>query len=280
MAGTTRPSLCPACRQLVGVGATRCHHCGTSLQFSPVAAAESIRRRLPSDYPATAVILGVNVAVFALSIVLAGASAEGIGSAIMTGTRDVWVATGAFAPAVLRGEWWRLVVPMFVHGGIVHIAFNSMALADLGPAVEHTYGSARYVFLYVTTGILGFCATVAWSVLSGTPHLSVGASGAVLGIVGVLLAITVKRGGAYMQMVRAQLLRSIGYTFLLGAVVNVDNAAHVGGLASGFVLGMLLADRPPSTALARKVSVVLAAASALVVVVAFAALILHALVRG
>ncbi len=278
MAGTTRPSLCPACRQLVGVGATHCHHCGASLRFSPVAAAESLRRRLPSDYPATAVILGINVLVFALSIALAGA--EGMGTAIMAGTRDVWVAAGAFAPAVLRGEWWRLVVPMFVHGGIVHIAFNSMALADLGPAVEHTYGSARYLFLYVITGVLGFCATVAWSVVSGTPHLSVGASGAVLGIVGVLLALTVKRGGAYMQMVRAQLLRSIGYTLLLGAVVNVDNAAHVGGLASGFALGMLLADRPPTTALARKVSVILAAASALVVILAFAALILHVLVRG
>ncbi|MFN7955075.1 MAG: rhomboid family intramembrane serine protease [bacterium] len=244
-----------------------------------MAAADSLRRRLPSDCPVTAVILGINVAIFALSLVLDGASATRIGTAFMVGARDVWVATGAFAPAVLAGEWWRLVVPMFVHGGIMHIAFNSMALADLGPAVERTYGSARYLFLYVITGVVGFCATVGWSIVSGVPHLSVGASGAVLGIVGVLLAITVKRGGAYMQMVRSQLLRSIGYTFLLGAVVNVDNAAHLGGLASGFALGMLLADHPPASAGQRNLAVALAAVSALVVVLAFAALVFHVLVH-
>lgn len=279
MPGTDRPSLCPACGQLVGVGATRCSACGANLAFSPAAVARSARRFVPHEYPVTAVLLGANALVFVITTGLGALTRQGLVGSFLAGAPFVWTLTGAFAQSVLDGEWWRLVVPMFVHGGIMHVAFNSMALADLGPAVEHNYGSARYLFLYVMTGILGFVASVAWSLMTGTPHLSVGGSGAVLGIVGVLLAITVKRGGVFMERVRAQLLRSIGYTLLLGFVINVDNAAHVGGLAAGFALGMAMKDRPPATPLARNVAVGLAASAAVTVVAAFGALAIHLVTR-
>ncbi|MBK7977554.1 MAG: rhomboid family intramembrane serine protease [Deltaproteobacteria bacterium] len=280
MPGTERPSLCPACGQLVCVGVTHCSRCGANLTFSPAAVARSARRFVPSEYPVTAVLLGMNAVIFVITTLLGSLGRQGLVGSFLAGAPFVWTMTGAFAQSVLAGEWWRLVVPMFVHGGLMHVAFNSMALADLGPAVEHNYGSARYLFLYVVTGILGFGASVAWSLITGTPHLSVGGSGAVLGIVGVLLAITVKRGGVFMERVRAQLLRSIGYTFLLGVVINVDNAAHVGGLAAGFVLGMAMKDRPPATPAGRNVAVGLGTGAALAVVAAFVALAVHLIARG
>ncbi len=274
--GTTRPSLCPSCRKLVGIGETRCPTCGASLTFSPTALASSLKAFLPSEYPVTALILGMNVLVFLVSTVV-GAGQEGAVAAFMTGSRLVSMIGGVWAPAILHGEVWRLVTPIFLHGGLLHILFNSMALADLGPPVEHTYGSARFLFLYVITGILGFCGTVAWSVLTG-PHLSIGGSGAVLGIVGVLLAITKRRSGIQMEMLRAQLLRSLGYIFLMGVFWRFDNAAHVAGLAAGFGLGMLMTDRPPANVAQRNVAAILGGVSGLIVVAAFAAMLLSAFV--
>ncbi len=153
---------------------------------------------------------------------------------------------------------------IFLHGGLLHIAMNSWVLMDIGPMVEEVYGSARYLFLYVFTGVAGFACS------SFRFHFSIGASGALMGLIGVMLAITTRRGGAYMQMVRGQLIRWVIYILLFGLLVpGIDNLAHLGGLAAGFLLGRVMADREPDTAEGHRRAYVLGWLAGLVILASF-----------
>jgi rhomboid protease GluP len=132
------------------------------------------------------------------------------------------------------------------------------------------YGSARYLFIYLVTGSVGFVASAA----SG--HFSVGASGALMGLIGSMLAITTRRGGAYMQLIRGQLLRWVAYILVIGFLIRgIDNAAHLGGLAAGFLLGKVMADREPLDAAERQRAYALGWAAGLVVLAGFAAMLMH-----
>jgi len=173
-------------------------------------------------------------------------------------------------PIFYANEWWRLVTAMFLHGGLIHIGFNMMSLMQLGPALEEVYGSARYLFIYVFTGAFGFLVS------AFTGHFSVGASGALLGLVGAMLAITTKRGGAYMQDLRSRLISSVVILFVLGfSGLAIDNWAHGGGLAAGFVLGKLLADRQPMNSKERRTAYVLGWLAGLAIVASFAIMLVH-----
>jgi rhomboid protease GluP len=150
-------------------------------------------------------------------------------------------------PAIQAGEVWRLVTPMFLHAGLLHFGMNTLFLVDMGPQVEQIYGSARYLFLYVLCGICSFVVSTGWGywIYGGAP-LSIGASGALAGLIGVMLAMTTKRGGTYARMIRAQMIRMVGYLVVMALLpIGIDNAAHFGGLAAGFGLGKVFADREP-----------------------------------
>ena len=270
-----RPRMCPACGTLVGSTARKCHECGANLTFSLAAASRSLSGLLPTESPITYVILGLNFLLFVVSLLATmrlSQESGGQGLNLFGGINGLVLdRLGASRPLVLiNGEWWRLVMAIFLHGGILHIAMNTWVLMDIGPQVEEVYGSARYLFLYIATGIAGFLA----SAISG--HFSVGASGALMGLIGLMLAITTRRGGAYMQMIRGQLIRWVVYILVLGFVVSgIDNAAHLGGLAAGFLLGRVMADREPMNATERKRAYALGWAAGLVVVASFAAMLAH-----
>jgi len=148
-----------------------------------------------------------------------------------------------FGPSIYqRHEWYRLITAMFLHGGLIHIGFNMMVLMDIGPIVEEVYGSARYFFLYVVMGAASFVV----SSLAG--HFSLGASGAILGLVGLMIAITTRRGGTYMRELRSRLISWVVTIFVMGLLftgMRTDNWAHAGGLAAGFLLGKMFTDRQP-----------------------------------
>src|SRR5260370_41166940 len=109
-----------------------------------------------------------------------------------------------------------------------------MFLMQVGPGLEELYGSARYLFLYVATGAFGFLIG-GWF-----GNFSLGASGALLGLVGVMLAITTKRGGAYMRDLRSRLVSSAGILFIIGVSgLGIDTSAHFARLAAGLGLGRL-----------------------------------------
>lgn len=272
-----RPQLCPACGKLVGATATKCHECGASLTFSLAAASRSLSRLLPSESPVTYVVLTLNLLFFAVCL-MATARQTG-GFSLLGGIQgEILLRLGAQQPLFIlqAGEYWRLVTAMFLHGSLLHIAFNTWVLMDVAPKVEDVYGSARFLFLYVATGAASFVVSMSWMVTTrGGFGLSVGASGALLGLIGLMLAITQRRGGSYMQMIRAQLIRWLIYIGVLGLLLpGIDNAAHAGGLAAGYLLGRVMADREPYGAAERKRAFALGWLAALIVLLSFGAMIL------
>jgi membrane associated rhomboid family serine protease len=269
-----RPKICPACGALVGISATRCHECGASLRFSLAALSKKLSGVFgEQEAPVTTAMLVANILMFGVSWVALASEGGGGGFRILWGMGGETVyRLGASHPypIFVQHEWWRLVTAMFLHGGLIHIGFNMMSLMQLGPALEEVYGSARYLFLYVATGAFGFLIS-AWF-----GNFSLGASGALLGLVGVMLAITTKRGGAYMRDLRSRLISSVVILFILGfSGVGIDNYAHFAGLAAGFGLGKLLADRQPVNSSEHRAAYGLGWLAGLVVVVCFVLMILH-----
>jgi membrane associated rhomboid family serine protease len=183
--------------------------------------------------PATRVIIGINVLVFLVMAL------SGIGW--MTVDNDKTLSWGAnFGPYTTAGDWWRPVTAMFLHGGLIHLAFNMWALASFGPVVERLYGSIQFATLYLVAGITGGLVSVAW-----TPAVdSVGASGAILGILGALLATRFSPDSAmarqHMRPLRTSTLIFAAATLVSGLNnTGIDNAGHLGGLVSGFLMGLI-----------------------------------------
>jgi rhomboid protease GluP len=168
------------------------------------------------------------------------------------------------------GQPWRVVTAVFLHGGLLHIGFNMWVLMDIGPMVEEMYGSARYLFLYVASGAFGYVVS------SGMGHLSVGASGALLGLIGALLAATTGRTSLAAQSLRSALIRWLIYIGVLGVIMSgTDNAAHVGGLVSGYLLGRVMADRKPADVSERNRANLLGWAAGIAVAVSFGFMVLN-----
>lgn len=142
----------------------------------------------------------------------------------------------------LGGEWWRLVSSMFLHGGMLHIAFNMIVLLQVGSLVERMFGSMRFTLLYLVAGICGSLASVLWNQNVN----SVGASGAIFGIIGALLAFVRQPDSGVPPTIASSMRGSIMGFLLINVVAGLiypftDNAAHFGGLAGGYVMGLLLA---------------------------------------
>lgn len=177
----------------------------------------------------TYVIAGVNVLVFLLMLI------NGV-SIFEPTVADVAKWGGNFRPYTTGGDWWRLISAMFVHVGIIHIAFNMYALFYVGMYLEPMLGKWRYASAYLCTGVLASIASIWWS----SDVVSAGASGAIFGLYGVFFALLTTK--LIPSGMRSSLLGSIavfiGYNLLYGAKSEgVDNAAHIGGLLSGFVFG-------------------------------------------
>ena len=189
-----RPQLCPSCGTLVGANATKCHECGANLTFSMAAASRSLEKLFPTAAPVTYGILGFSCLLYIVSLLatmrtngLQPPGGGGMFAIFGIGGIDgnVLQKFGASLPLPYDIQQpWRFVMAVFLHGSLMHIVFNMWVLMDIGPQLEEMYGSARYLFIYVVTGIAGYVL----SSLRG--HFSVGGSGALLGLVGVLLAIT------------------------------------------------------------------------------------------
>jgi rhomboid protease GluP len=247
-----RPKLCPACGTLVGASATKCHQCGASMTFGMAAATRSLSRLLPTTSPVTYAILSLSCLLYGASL-LATMRSSGF-QAPAGGGLSALMGLGGINGQILQKlgaslPWpydlmqpWRLIMATFLHGSLLHIAFNMWVLMDIGPQIEEMYGSARYLFIYVATGVGAY-------LLSGlVGHFSIGGSGALLGLIGVLLAVTTNTRNASMQMLRGQLIKWLIYIAIMGFVMSgIDNFAHLGGLISGFALGKIMVDRVPSS---------------------------------
>jgi len=184
----------------------------------------------------TYIFLGANVLIFLLMALAGGSTNE-----------STLMAFGVKSnPEIARGEWWRFITPIFIHIGMLHLFFNSYALWIVGPQVEKLYGAARFVILYVLTGVAGVYASYFYHPQSE----SAGASGAIFGLFGVLLVFGVR----YRNSIPPFFKRAVGTGVLPVIVINliigftipaIDNSAHLGGLLAGAALAALVPFQKP-----------------------------------
>ncbi len=186
---------------------------------------------------ATRLLVALNVAVW-LANVLTGISP------VDPDPRALLAWGGNLLP-LTEHEPWRLVTCTFLHGGIVHLAFNMWALWQTGQIAERFYGNVQFVVIYLASGVFGSLASLFFSAREA---VSVGASGAIFGVVGALLAaIITKRHHlppSIAVSMRNSLLFFAGYSLFMGfTVAHIDNGAHIGGLVCGFAMGSVMAER-------------------------------------
>jgi len=174
-----------------------------------------------------------------------------------------------------QGEIWRFLTPVFLHIGILHLAFNSYAIWIVGPQVEKLYGASRFLLLYVLTGIAGVVASYWYHPYDA----SAGASGAVFGLFGVLLVFSFKYRKTiptfFSQALGKGILLTIGINLVIGYMIpQVDNSAHLGGLIAGGVLAAVVPFQKPGE-IPGKGSKVLQAALVALIGVCFFQVSLH-----
>ena len=233
--------VCPACRALVGAGESRCPFCNERLTALDRA---GVRRMFSSLMPGgmrySSIILLVNFVLFAIALLATMRAGVGLQSLFGTLPAPVLVALGARDYHVLLGEVWRLVTAMFLHANLIHLAFNSLVLFDLGPAVEELYGRHRFLVLYFVTGVSGSVFSALWH-----PYvIMVGASGALFGLIGVMIAYGYRNRTSMGEAVKAMYIRWAIYGLLFGFFIGADNAAHIGGLVAGVAFGMIVPETP------------------------------------
>lgn len=162
-----------------------------------------------------------------------------------------------------RGEWWRFVTPIFLHGGLFHLLFNMYGLAVIGPYVEKLYGSAKFVVIWVVTGIAGVAASylsvrpdmhvgsIGRFLFKATDQPSIGASGALFGSVGVLFVFGIRFRSELPEGFKRAFGTGLVPIIILNLFIGflgrgfIDNAAHLGGLVSGAVIALVVGYQRP-----------------------------------
>lgn len=174
----------------------------------------------------TFLILFINFVLFALM--------EWVGSST---DPETLIAFGAkWTPLIMVGEYWRLITPVFLHIGIVHILFNSLALYFLGTVVERIYGSMRFLWIYFFAGFFGTLASFLFN-----PHLAAGASGAIFGCFGALLFFGLKHRNLFFRTMGTDIIFILLFNLGIGFVIPIiDNYGHLGGLIGGFIAAALI----------------------------------------
>lgn len=252
MAGKKRKPavLCSSCRQLVNAEAKKCPHCG-ALMPGLFGFAPGLQRLFRERLDLAAAIVGICVLTYGASLVL-DPSCVNLGIHLDFGSPSsaaLYVMGMTGGAAWRMGHWWTLLSAVFLHGSLMHIAFNMMWTRSLAPRVIELYGPGRFFLMFVAAGVGGFVLSNVWS---GSP--TIGASGAIFGLMGVLIAYGKKRGGAFGAAISGDMMMWAGLLFFMGfALPGVNNAGHLGGLIVGLALGWVVPyrDRKRETRLAQ-----------------------------
>ncbi len=210
-------------------------------------------RHSESSISLTQILFGANLVVFLAMALATYVATEDVNAVLIAISKrfsgEISVHFGAnYGPYTLSGQWWRLLTYMFLHSGAMHIFFNMWCLWDLGRLCESLYGRWTFAGIYLITGVSGGLASIAWN----PGVLSVGASGAIFGLAGALIASFYLGEFSLPRVAISGTLRSLvifavfnlGFGQLFG---GIDNACHIGGLVSGLALGALIARLAPQT---------------------------------
>lgn len=186
--------------------------------------------KLKDSHLAWPIIAWLNVVIFGAMILS--------GSHLLEPDVDDLINWGAnFPPFTLNGEWWRLMTAVFVHAGLLHLLANMYGLVYVGLLLEPYLGKTKFAVAYLLSGLGASVASLCWNDLSA----GIGASGAIFGMYGVLFALL--STNMFNKLIRKSLLAGtlpfVAYSILSGFIPgsNVDNAAHLGGLLSGLLIG-------------------------------------------
>jgi membrane associated rhomboid family serine protease len=212
------------------------HHCPTCVGEARAEFRRGAGRRMRiRGLSMTRAIMVVTIAAFIWEVAVAGSSS------LVTGPNGPQMINlgAAFPPLIANGQYWRLVTPMFLHYGVIHIAFNMYALYLFGHEVERIYGRISFLLMYVLTGIGG---NVASYVFGAVISVGAGASGAVFGMLGAFLAYNYRRrntaiGAMNVNWVGQIIVLNIFLTLWISAI---DWRAHLGGFVTGIAMGALL----------------------------------------
>ncbi|MBI4482923.1 MAG: rhomboid family intramembrane serine protease [Acidobacteria bacterium] len=240
--------MCPDCRALIGANERRCPFCGEPVPRAASGLGKFLSNVVPQFAGVSYVLLFANVAIYLLTYVLLAAGSSGENLSLFLGGADArsLVALGAdLGSLVSQGQVWRLITAIFLHAGILHLAFNCYALVYIGPLLEELLGRERFLFLYLSTGALGFGLS---NVYYGGFVPTAGASGAIFGLIGAAILLAYRRSWA--APLRSQLTHWAIYGLIFGFFIGANNAAHVGGLLSGLALASFL--EKPEMASARE----------------------------
>ncbi|WP_430816495.1 rhomboid family intramembrane serine protease [Carboxylicivirga sp. RSCT41] len=186
-----------------------------------------------SGYIITPIIIYINILVFFV-MVLSGVHP------LEPGVEDLINWGGNLRSVTLMGEAWRLLSSAFLHIGVMHLLFNMYALLFIGKEIETQTGSSKFLFAYLMTAVLASIA----SIVSNENIVSAGASGAIFGMYGVLIALLLLKGIEIPKKIRGNFITSVfifvGYNLFSGFTEEgIDNAAHIGGLVSGLIIGSI-----------------------------------------
>jgi rhomboid protease GluP len=265
--------MCPHCRAFITVDDRVCPYCEARLEppaASRRASFDTSGGFLASARFTTVVILLINAGLYAATTLFSMRMTNG--EAVMNVDGQTLFLFGAKAPEyILAGQWWRLITAGFLHGGILHILMNSWIIFDLGATVEEAYGTSRFLVIYFVSTIGGFLAST-WY----TPALSVGASAALFGLIGAMIAAGMRSSTPLASAVRAHYTQWAIWGLVIGFMpgLRIDNAAHIGGLAAGFGLSYLAGTQPAYESWTEKLWKLSAAFAVLITVAAFGMMLL------
>ncbi|MDG2150288.1 MAG: rhomboid family intramembrane serine protease [Planctomycetota bacterium] len=195
---------------------------------------QDLREVTPHAY-FTWLFLGINAAIFAVLVLVYDVPA------IAPGALDLLPWGANFAPYTTSGDWWRLFTCMFLHFGIIHIAFNMWILKEVGPLVERLVGNVGFLIIFLGSGLVASMASTWWN----PGVVSAGASGAIFGVIGALLGVLILGHGTIPKESLSRLRKSVTtfifYNIYIGLnSPGIDMAAHLGGLGVGVLCGMTM----------------------------------------
>jgi membrane associated rhomboid family serine protease len=172
----------------------------------------------PTDAIVTRVLVAINLVVFVITVAQ--------GSGLNNPGGSLFYKWALFGPAVHHGDWWRLITAAFLHGGVIHIAFNMLALWWLGAPVEMVLGRVRFIGLYFVSGLAGS----AGALVANPNAITVGASGAIFGLLGAGLILEWQATGSLAGNYLTLIVINLAISF---ALPNISVGGHIGGLIGG-----------------------------------------------
>ncbi len=230
--------LCPNCRRLISTDEPRCPHCGIARPGSPWKN-NPVTRGWSDGQQMIKIIIYVNVAMFIVSLFIGKQSYQiGFNPLLMLspGPEAFYILGATGTRLVHDVGWWTVVSANYLHGGVLHIFFNMMALYQIAPLISKLYGSRRFIAIFTLSGVGGFLVSYYMGI-----RITVGASAALCGLIGAALYYGKSRGGLFGQAISKQIGMWALFIVVSGFMIpQVNNAAHIGGMLAGALIAAVL----------------------------------------